>query len=335
MFQYFKLKSAERKPLAEQPKDTATWIKHGISEFIGTIVLAIMLAGLSTVAAGTDKVAEAYFLHPFLVGMYAGFLAIGFLLFVFLRWSCDLNPAVTITRMLKGTNTYKYGFFKIAIQFTAAIVAGLIIYGLGSLGEAYKANGEQIHNHAILASGAASKSLLFKDFNVATSEASGALWIFFGEMIMMAILLYSVFSRQIKDKYRDFAIMFIIAMDVWMGILLGSAAINPARGLSQQVPGLFFGAEAGNADHIGDIVKATIAMEAGTLFAPFLFVFLQGFVESYVNPMIHKAIAFKNFRSTNMRIDIQEDLEVDGRKSDETIEAEVQDRVEKEQKKQD
>lgn len=32
-----------------------------------------------------------------------------------------------------------------------------------------------------------------------------------------------------------------------MGLLGGTAAINPARGLAQQVPGLFFGHEAGAA----------------------------------------------------------------------------------------
>ncbi|MCU9940027.1 hypothetical protein NW739_04925 [Mycoplasmopsis felis] len=57
---------------------------------------------------------------------------------------------------------------------------------------------------------------------------------------MTAVLLFPIFSPNINGKYRDLFIMFIISMSVWMGILGGSAAINPFRGLAQQLPLLVF-----------------------------------------------------------------------------------------------
>ncbi|TCG10806.1 hypothetical protein C4B25_03035, partial [Mycoplasma todarodis] len=52
----------------------------------------------------------------------------------------------------------------------------------------------------------------------------------------------------------------------------GTAAINPARGIAQQVPGLFFGHEVGHSASYADIVSATLAMQAGTFMAPFFYV---------------------------------------------------------------
>jgi len=90
-----------------------------------------------------------------------------------------------------------------------------------------------------------------------------------------------------------------------MGILGGTAAINPARGLAQQVPGLFFGHGVGASESTADIVSATLAMEAGTFLAPFFYVFAQGLLVNYVNPIVVSIISFKNYRSNNMKVDTQ------------------------------
>ncbi|CAM9122324.1 aquaporin [Mycoplasma todarodis] len=300
VFKFFKLRKQDRFN-AEEPKDKLTWMKHGFSEFFGTILLSLSLAGLSTIVAGTDKPAELYFLHPVLVGFYAGFIAVGAVLFIFLRWSCDLNPAVTITRMLKGTNTVRYGIFKIVIQMTAGILTGLIIYGFGKLGEGAAAN------HAISAIGASNKSFTGK-IGLGNSISAGATWIFFVELVMTGILLFPIFSGMISDKYRDFGIMFIISLSVWMGILCGTAAINPARGIAQQVPGLFFGHEVGHSASYADIVSATLAMQAGTFMAPFFYVLMQGVLTEYVNPIVVKIIHFKNYRSSNMKVNSKDEI---------------------------
>lgn len=298
LFKFFAFSKDERK-FANEPKDKSILIKHGISEFFGTLLLSLSLAGLSTIVAGTNKAVEFYMLHPALIGFYAGFVAIGILLMIFLRWSCDLNPAVTITRIIKGTNSLRYGLFKIFIQFIGGIVAGLIIYAFGKLGTG------DASNHAITSSGAASKSFGVSQLGWTQTQAVGASWIFVVELIVTSILLFPIFTSMISDKYRDFAIMFIIAMSACIGIMGGSATLNPARGLSQQVPGLFFGHAVGNAKSVSDIVTATIAIEAGTLFAPFFYVICQGLLTEYFNPLFVKVIKFKNYRSANMRIDSQ------------------------------
>ncbi len=305
IFQFFKLTKKTRGHV-EEPKDALTWVKHGFSEFFGTILLSLSLAGLSTIVAGTLQAAEAFFLHPIIVGFYAGFIAVGAVLFIFLRWSCDLNPAVTITRWLKGTNTTKYAIFKIVIQMIAGILTGVIIYGLGTLGNGTEHNAKAV-NHAISAWNASEKSFLVKKLGYTQSTAGGSLWIFFVELVMTSILLFPIFSKMISDKYRDFAIMFVISMSVWMGILGGSAAINPARGIAQQVPGWFWGFTVGNAHSAADIISATMAMEAGTFLAPFFYVLMQGVLVEWVNPIVSSIIEYRNFRTSNMRKDPQVD----------------------------
>ena len=297
MFKYFKFTKESRKS-SEEPKDVTTWIKHGVAEFIGTIVLTMFLAGLSTVITSDGKTIESFFIHPILVGFYSGFIVIGTILIIFLRWSCDLNPAVTIYRMINGTNKIKYGFFKLAIQFVAGVIAGLIIYGIGN-----SISGDGVANHAIDAWKADGKSFLVSTLKDKQSVASGGTWIFFIEMVMTTVLLFPIFSPNINDKYRDLLIMFIISLAVFMGILGGTAAINPARGLGQQVPGLFFGHHAGQANSANSLIVATITMMLGGIAAPFFYALMQGFGEKYFNPWFVKAISFKNNRSNNMKND--------------------------------
>lgn len=315
VFSYFKLTKKDRQNV-EQPKDIKVWFIHGFSEFIGTILITLGLAGLSTVASGnifkpsgeiTHKVAENFLGHDVIVGFYAGFIVVGFLLIVFLRWSCDLNPAVTIYRWLSGQNTSKYAIFKIVIQFTAGIIAGMMIYAMGQSHNAYYVGTTDIvANHGIHLSGV--KGILTKnEAGLTPNVANGwlALIIFSAEFVMTMILLFSVFSKSINPKYRDLMIMFIISLDVWMGILSGTAAINPARGLGQQIPGLFWGPHAGNASDMSDIGYATLAMELGTLMAPAGYLFIQGLTQYYINPFIIKAISYKNNRTNHMDSDPQ------------------------------
>lgn len=327
-FSFFKL-TKERRENAEKPKDLRTWIVHGISEFIGTIFISLGLAGLSiyvSKAGQTPLVIEEYLIHPIIVGFFAGFIIVGLCLFIFLRWSCDLNPSVSFFRYLNGTNNGYYTIYKISIQVLGAICAGLIIYGVGSLtaptitlksGEIVKT----IANAPIDALSAAKKA--FEPVkNV--SLTSGTLWVFFVELVMTAVLLFPIFSPNINSKYRDLFIMFIISMSVWMGLLGGTAAINPARGFAQQLPTLFFhqnseslGAHAvlkgfgdantGQSDLITlsstswtSVVCATAAMILGDLLAPVFYIFVQGVTEKVVNPMIVKIIGYKNYKALNM-----------------------------------
>ncbi|QNM93389.1 aquaporin [Mycoplasma sp. Pen4] len=336
LFSFYKLKSSERSK-AEKPKDLLSWFIFGLSEFVGTIFISLGLAGLSIYVADGKYVIEEYLLHPIIVGFFAGFIIVGICLFVFLRWSCDLNPAVTIYRYLSGRNNGWFAAYKIIIQFIGAFVAGAIIYAIGH------ATTDPQHGlpNAPISSITAAKKAFPTVFNQKTMLVDGTTWIFFVELVMTAILLFPIFSPNINEKYRDLMIMFIISLSVWMGLLGGSAAINPARGLTQQLPTLLF--EKGSASQVfastshvvghpafkdittfeqlgysasdlgfsdinqlkskimyDSIVYGTAAMLLGDIFAPVFYLFVQGLTKTVVNPTVVKIIKFKNNRAKHI-----------------------------------
>ncbi|QKT05553.1 aquaporin [Mycoplasma sp. OR1901] len=319
LFSFFKLAPSKRQN-AEKPKDVRTWIIHGISELVGTILLALLLAGLSTTVSAIGSkavVIEDYLFHPIIVGFYAGFIAVGLVLFIFLRFSCDLNPSVSLFRYLNGTNNGWYTSYKISIQFVGGFIAGLIIYAVGSS----TAPDGFLYNQPITTLGAAKKAFhLFQgNSSVSTMSTAGTFWILFVELVMTAVLLFPIFSPNINNKYRDLFIMFIISMSVWMGILGGSAAINPARGLSQQVSTLFMQ----NLDtaeisvnsfvsfdglsfadkkeaFMNSVISGTITMILADLLAPVFYIFVQGLTKYIVNPFVVKVISYKNYKAQNM-----------------------------------
>ncbi|WP_246051793.1 aquaporin [Mycoplasma nasistruthionis] len=321
VFSPFKLTEAKRQN-AEKPKDAKTWMIHGLSEYFGTILISLLLAGLSTFVT-KDRVIEEYLIHPIIVGFYAGFIAVGICLFLFLRWSCDLNPAVSIFRYLNGTNNGYYTSFKIFIQILGAFTAGAIIFGIGKIG-----NPEGLSNLPISAVNSAAK--VFPPFkpatgnpaNISSAISAGTAWIFFIEMIMTGVLLFPIFSPNINNKYRDLMIMFIISLSVWMGLLGGTAAINPARGFAQQFPALLSLSTEGGVNHLGShigvanygfadglaakghvfqsIIYGTVAMILGDLLAPVFYLFVQGLTKTFINPFIVKVISFHNYKSQVM-----------------------------------
>lgn len=306
MFKFFKIKSIDRLN-ANEPQSKKAWAKHLISEFIGTIWISLALAGLSILING--KPLEKFFLlHNVIVGFFAGFVVVGSCLMIFARWSVDLNPSVTLYRWLNATNTSKYAFTKILMQIAGAIVTGILIWVIG-----YFANGKNASNLAISTLAAAEKDFLefnnLKKSKPIVAISSGTAWIFFGEMVMTAILLFPIFSPRIEDKYRDLFIYFIISLSVWMGILQGSAAINPARGFAQQIPDLFFGIKEQSTSMSAlngtmwandkkvaqyDLIFATLAMVLGDLCAPFFYAVVQGLTEKYFNNWNNNIINYKN-----------------------------------------
>ncbi|MCC3160995.1 MAG: aquaporin [Mollicutes bacterium PWAP] len=304
-----------------EPKNKLTWFKHGISEFIGTILIALGLAGLSISVTSSGEEIEHFFYAKFLVGIYAGFVVVGILLVVFLRWSCDLNPAVSMYRWITGKNTTKYFTYKIIIQFVAGILVGIIIYFAGH------GNSSSIANHAINAHKAGSSLMAKTHLTTKGLITVGSILIFVVELIMMMVLMWPIFTGVNLGKYRDIIICFIIALDVYMGMVTGSAAINPARGLSQQIPGLLWGANQGGigidltngalaanhtdlgngfhstmsqSDATSSLVSATVSMELGTLLAPVALVGLQEFTSRIFNKWFTSSIEYKNHRAESM-----------------------------------
>lgn len=318
MWSYFKFKKEDR-TMVQEPKDAKAWSVHLISELIGTIWISLGLAGLSIYIDG--KALESYFLlNNIFVGFFAGFIIVGSCLVIFGRWSADLNPAVSIYRFINGTNTFAYMIAKVIMQMLGGIIAGLIVYGIG-----IASNGVELGNAAnasISAIASANKDFLESNNEGVSALVGGSLWIFFGEMIMTAILLFGIFSPLFEGKFRDVMVVFVISMSVWMGIFIGSAAINPARGLAQQVPDLFFGLKSGDAgslktnklgfasislahglshnDALIDLICATVMMTLGGLLAPFFYAFMQGFNEKYFAVFFNKMIQFKNNKADHL-----------------------------------
>ncbi|WP_027120900.1 aquaporin [Mycoplasmopsis lipofaciens] len=298
MFKFFKIKKEERLQ-ANEPQYKKAWVTHMLSELIGSIWISLGLAGLSIIIQ--NKPLEVYLLHNVIVGFFAGFIIVGSCLFIFGRWSVDLNPVVTLYRWLNGTNTTRYAFIKIFFQLIGGIIAGLIIYGIGHF-----TSDLNFANFYISPANSSNKDFIVSnnisnpykmDLNGTINQLMpGTFWILFVELVISMILLFPIFSPRIDNKYRDLFIMLIISFDVWMGILAGSAAINPIRGLAQQVPTLFFDMNKMSHFKQQDILLGTLAMIIGDLLAPFVYALFQGWTEKYFNNWILKAINFKNHK---------------------------------------
>ena len=110
--------------------------------------------------------------------------------------------------------------------------------------------------------------------------------------------------------------MLVIVFSVAIGIQIGTAAINPARGLVQQLPDLMFGVKTSstsyasakavlgqNASHSALVEYATRELGYSTLFmflgcysAPVVYALLQGFTDKFANPFVVKAIGWRNYK---------------------------------------
>ncbi|TCG10272.1 aquaporin, partial [Mycoplasma marinum] len=283
-------KSARKNKAKYEPTSVRQWIHHMLSEFFGTIWLSLGLAGLAAILPN-GNVAEHYFLNPVFVGLYAGFIVVGTCLLFFLRWSCDLNPAVTTYRMITGANTYRYSFAKIAVQMVAATIAGLMLYGMAKGN--YLEKNTTSYEAVVPFNGFDMLGKSSFPGKLTINNGTAFMWVFFGEMLITSILLWPIFTKSIKDKYRDLIICFIIAFDVMGAICFGTAAINPARGFTQQVPTLFF-------SHVklSEVVVSTIALMLGGFAAPFFLVAMQELTAKLINPLYTKGIKWKNVHHT-------------------------------------
>ncbi|UUM20027.1 MULTISPECIES: aquaporin [unclassified Mycoplasma] len=295
IFSHFKL-THKQKANALLPIDIYTWIIHGLSEFFGTLILSLGLAGLSINVSG-HTVEKWALLSNGIVGFFTGFIILALCLLIFLRWSCDLNPIVSITRYLKGLHNGWYTSYKVFTQFLASIVAGAIIFVIGS-----SINPNGLANTPIDAYQSAQKNFLVEISTIKPSLNLGITVIFFTELLMSLILLFGYFSPIIKEKYREFMILLLISMSVWLGLLGGSVAMNPARGLAQQLPTLFLYTNSNIAADkiINSVAIATVTMILANLLSSVVYVILQGFNNHYFNPFLHKIIKFKNHHSKSL-----------------------------------
>ncbi|MBZ4195451.1 hypothetical protein LAD73_01795 [Mycoplasma sp. 1331] len=290
MFRFYHFSKASREN-AKEPNDLLTWSINLISEFFGTIFISIAFAGLSILINGRKL--GSYMLNDVVVGFYAGFAVIGPASLFFGHWSADMNPINSIYKIINGRDTVLYGMSKIIVQFFGGISAGLMIYTIGTW-----TNDGNAANIAISAVEVAKKDFLKWNNTGQSALIGGSGWIFFGELTVAAIFLFPSFTPRLNgrnEKYRTIMKMFIFSLCVWTGSLIGSTAINPARGLAQQIPALFFGIKDGSTLHgQTDLILSTIFLVLGGCFAPLFYALVQGFTETYFNPLINKIFYYHN-----------------------------------------
>ena len=294
IFMFINFGSKRKKEMLYSPTEKQDWIMHMFSEFMGTLLISMAFIGLATIMHNGHAVVE-YMYNKLVVVAYAVLVPI-ILLAIFLRWSCDINPSVTVYRMIHGTNSVKYGLLKILFQFLGGIVAGCFLWWfttnpVHSAIDATKNIG--LFTLGWLSNGTHKLSL-----------AGGFFWELFAETIMTMVLLWGVFSRGISDKYRDITIAFGIGCALGVGFISGeSLAMNPARGIAQQVPAIFTGTANGG------IWITSLALLLTGITSPFLYAILQGIVEEWITPMLSIVIAFKNknmqLEQNNKNVDIE------------------------------
>ena len=280
IFQIFKFGHNRQKTQLYTPTDQKTWWAHMSSEFIGTFILSLALAGLAIVMPNKQALGS-YMYNQIFIGIYAGAVVL-LLIMAFSRWSCDINPAVTVFRIINGTNTTKYGLAKITIQFLAGFLAGVVIWAL-TADDITTAIDATKNYPGIFKFGA------LKNNSVHLSKTAAFFWELFVESVMIVILLWAVFSKGIKDSHRELVIAFSISCALMVGFISGnSLAINPARGLAQQIPALL----SGDINSSG-ILITTIALLLTGIAGPVLYALIQGYAISYGNDILLKAVTFK------------------------------------------
>ena len=293
IFQIFKFGKSRKKENLYTPSDARTWITHLLSEFFGTFLISIGLAGL-TIVMPNNKMPVEYMKHEIIVGIYAFGLVL-FLLIIFLRWSCDINPTVSVFRIINGTNSVQYGLAKITIQFLGGFVAGVMVWALTQ--------------NSILSGIDATKNNLgvfelgkYSNSHVPLSKPFAFFWELLVETFMIIVLLWSVFSKAINERYRVLIISLAISSVLMAGFVSSgnSLTMNPARAMASQIPAILDG----QINH-GGLLITTIALLLTGITGPFLYALIQGYSISYGNDLLLKAISFKftcKFRK-NKRLD--------------------------------
>lgn len=274
-----------------QPTQKKDWLIYGLSEFIGAFVIAFALSALS-INWINGKPLEQFFGHKFFLGFFEGFIIKGSLILILIRWSVDINPAVTGYKVLIGYNSPLYGAYKITLQLLGGLLAGFLTYVIGSQMDT------GLINHAI-----SIDSIQDSFFNPeSTSPSLIITFLFFIELIVTMIYLYPIFSKSIINEYRDLTIMLVISLNSFIGLAagVGVSAANPVRVLALQLPYLIEGIESiGRFEHTtyALYITLTLVMLSAGFVAPLFYYGIYNIVISRVNPLIHKAIRFKNKRS--------------------------------------
>ncbi len=224
------------------------------SELIGTFLLVFGIiiwgaigvdlppashAGNSEIWNTINKVFSTIVFKSFIVA-----LLILILVVTLRRWSVNLNPAVTLSEVSKGNDTYSLGMMKIFVQFIGAFGATFLVGYIimpavsGTSAEAALANGysldgtQPIFKH--INYGALDWNNVGSWYTTESFMENSDAWYWFLQIILEAIftfaLIISVFwGGNLSENRRAFLIFFAVWAILVVANRFNTIAINPAR----------------------------------------------------------------------------------------------------------
>lgn len=312
LFSYFNL-TKEKRSQALKPIDIYTWIINGFSEFLGSCFISLGLVFLS-LNINHQSLEYKVFLNPVLSGLFVGFCVVGIAILVFSRWSCDLNPIVSLTRYLKGQNNGWYTSYKIFAQAAGSLLAVAFLFGISkgiSRDSALTPYNFPIDVFPI------SNTFIGNPIDSENMNATiGILVVIFVEILIFLVILFGYFYSRSSEKYRNFLIIFATITGYWLSSVSTRSlnvplTINPIISTTQNVLYLSYWIDN---KITSDALKgttyfifsangssiATVAIWLSSAITPFVYVFLQGLFNVFLGPICTKCITYKNNAEENL-----------------------------------
>ena len=277
------------------PHQKRRWAIHGVSELLGTFLISFFYVAFSLYVKEIDDghghhslvAVERFLGHPVIVAFLEASFK-GLLIIIFLRWSVDINPAVSIYKILTGYNKAWYGLFKVALQMLGGFLAGAFVLAF--------ANDHFHHVNHSLGTEGLTKTIFNADehhlFQGGGSASMAGIMIFAFEMLITAIYLFPIFTKNLTNHYRELLLLVVLFLNTSMSFTMFgmSGAANPARAFSLWVPNALLG----KADSAMD--SAMLLAMFGSFAGPLFYIGLQEVSDKLINPSFHSAIKYKNRR---------------------------------------
>ena len=200
-----------------------------LSECIETFILTIFLLILVSIEINKkpliDYMTFKIYTHSqtllgFILFIYI-FLLIAILILIFERWSANLNPVVSIYKLLIKKCNKKETFEKMIAQFIGAFIAGglalLLAYLTSSKDFINSMGGFYINN-----------IVHFNNSNGAKISTSFII-AFIIEFLAAMGVCYFLFSNHIKKEYHFLTISIYFGLAIGVAIDTGVVGFNPAR----------------------------------------------------------------------------------------------------------
>ena len=256
-----------------EPHKLISWVIHFFSEIFGTLILTFLFGGLYIVLPNGHYIID-YLHNAIFISIYCGFIVVGILSLFFKRWSSDLNPIISIYKVIIGVETYRYCFFKIFSQIIGGVLCGLLIMWCTS--NVIKTGRNTFINNKLARHGF---------FNIISfSKLGGFFFTFISELYVGVLFIWAIFTKTIKKSYKQLTTFIIITYVAFLAISNGTSSFNALRAFAQDFGAIITGKSTIN---LWITFSATIL---STITAPFFLVFLQYIFNNYIHIWLIKLI---------------------------------------------